>query len=52
MKTVEFLLYTLKPGTGNDFHRVMQEQSAPAIAPPGWISSPLAIRWKTTTLIT
>ncbi|EPK4720583.1 NIPSNAP family protein [Klebsiella oxytoca] len=29
MKTVEFLLYTLKPGTGSDFHRVMQEQSAP-----------------------
>ena len=29
MKTVEFLLYTLKPGTGNEFHRIMKEQSAP-----------------------
>ena len=29
MKTVEFLLYTLKPGSGNDFHRLMKEQSAP-----------------------
>ncbi|HEY4468262.1 MAG TPA: NIPSNAP family protein [Klebsiella sp.] len=29
MKIVEFLLYTLKPGTGNDFHKVMKEQSAP-----------------------
>ena len=29
MKTVEFLLYTLKPGSGNDFHRIMKEQSAP-----------------------
>ncbi|MBZ7748899.1 NIPSNAP family protein [Klebsiella michiganensis] len=28
MKTVEFLLYTLKPGTGNEFHRIMKEQSA------------------------
>ncbi len=25
MKTVEFLLYTLKPGTGKDFHRIMKE---------------------------
>lgn len=23
MKTVEFLLYTLKPGTGKDFHRII-----------------------------
>jgi len=29
MKTVEFLLYTLKPGTGKDFHRIMTEESAP-----------------------
>lgn len=29
MKTVEFLLYTLKPGTGNEFHPIMKEQSAP-----------------------
>jgi hypothetical protein len=29
MKTVEFSLYTLKPGTGNEFHRIMKEQSAP-----------------------
>lgn len=29
MKTVEFLLYTLKPGTGSDFHRIMEEQSVP-----------------------
>lgn len=29
MKTVEFLLYTLKPGTGADFHRIMMEQSVP-----------------------
>ncbi|MFS7253639.1 NIPSNAP family protein [Rahnella rivi] len=29
MKTVEFLLYTLKPGTGEDFHRIMTEESAP-----------------------
>ncbi|MEF3110767.1 NIPSNAP family protein [Raoultella sp. WB_B2P2-3] len=29
MKTVEFLLYTLKPGTGEDFHQIMLEQSAP-----------------------
>ncbi|MBA7933747.1 NIPSNAP family protein [Klebsiella sp. RHBSTW-00215] len=29
MKAVEFLLYTLKPGSGEDFHRIMLEQSAP-----------------------
>ncbi|MBW1212174.1 MULTISPECIES: NIPSNAP family protein [Pantoea] len=29
MKAVEFLLYTLKPGTGKDFHRIMTEESAP-----------------------
>ena len=29
MKTVEFLLYTLKPGTGKDFHRIMKEVSVP-----------------------
>lgn len=29
MKTVEILLYTLKPGTGQDFHKIMIEQSAP-----------------------
>ena len=29
MRTVEFLLYTLKPGTGKDFHRIMTDQSAP-----------------------
>lgn len=29
MKTVEILLYTLKPGTGQDFHKIMVEQSAP-----------------------
>jgi len=29
MRTVEFLLYTLKPGTGKDFHRIMTEESAP-----------------------
>ncbi len=52
MKTVEFLLYTLKPGTGNEFHRIMKEQSAPVIAPPEWISSPSAIQLMTTTLIT
>lgn len=29
MKTVEFLLYTLKPGTGEAFHQIMMEQSVP-----------------------
>ena len=29
MKTVEFLLYTLTPGTGKDFHRIMKEVSVP-----------------------
>lgn len=29
MKAVEFLLYTLKPGTGKEFHRIMTEESAP-----------------------
>lgn len=29
MKIVELLQYTLKSGTGRDFHRIMVEQSAP-----------------------
>ncbi|AHJ74339.1 NIPSNAP family protein [Kosakonia sacchari] len=29
MKAVEFLLYTLKPGTGKAFHKIMTEESAP-----------------------
>lgn len=29
IKVVEILLYTLKPGTGADFHRIMQEISVP-----------------------
>jgi quinol monooxygenase YgiN len=29
MKTVELLQYTLKPGTGRDFHKIMVEQSIP-----------------------
>lgn len=29
MKAVEFLLYTLKPGTGKEFHRIMTAESAP-----------------------
>lgn len=29
MKTVEILQYTLEPGTGQEFHRVMVEISAP-----------------------
>lgn len=28
-KVVEILLYTLKPGTGAEFHRIMQEISVP-----------------------
>lgn len=29
MKTVELLQYTLEPGTGREFHRIMIEKSAP-----------------------
>lgn len=29
MKTVEILLYTLKPGTGYEFQQIMQEVSVP-----------------------
>ena len=29
MKTVEFLQYTLNPGTGRDFHNIMIKQSIP-----------------------
>ncbi|HKN03812.1 MAG TPA: NIPSNAP family protein [Buttiauxella sp.] len=29
MRTVEILQYTLKRGTGKDFHKIMVEQSAP-----------------------
>ncbi|PVZ87801.1 NIPSNAP family protein [Serratia sp. S1B] len=29
MKTVEILLYTLKPGAGHEFHQIMQEVSVP-----------------------
>ncbi|MGV8926426.1 MAG: NIPSNAP family protein [Ewingella sp.] len=29
MKIVELLQYTLKPGTGHDFHKIMVEQSVP-----------------------
>lgn len=29
MKTVEILLYTLKPGAGKAFHRIMTEESVP-----------------------
>ncbi|TNI81274.1 NIPSNAP family protein [Aeromonas veronii] len=29
MKTVEFLQYTLHPGTGEDFHNIMQDISVP-----------------------
>lgn len=29
MKTVEFLQYTLHPGTGDDFHHIMQGISVP-----------------------
>lgn len=28
-KVIEILLYTLKPGTGPDFHKIMQEISVP-----------------------
>lgn len=29
MKTVEILLYTLKPGTGHEFQQIMQDVSVP-----------------------
>lgn len=29
MRTVEFLQYTLKTGTGREFHKIMIEESAP-----------------------
>ncbi|WP_253379948.1 NIPSNAP family protein [unidentified bacterial endosymbiont] len=29
MKTVEFLQYTLNPGTGREFHNIMKQQSIP-----------------------
>lgn len=28
-RIIEILLYTLKPGTGSDFHKIMQEISVP-----------------------
>lgn len=29
MKTVEILLYSLRPGTGHEFHQIMHEVSVP-----------------------
>lgn len=29
MKTVEILLYTLRPGTGHEFHQIMHDVSVP-----------------------
>ncbi|CAI0839099.1 Uncharacterised protein [Serratia proteamaculans] len=37
MKTVEFLLYILKPSTGKDFHRIMKEVSVPLHSQREWM---------------